>query len=98
LPFTIPRKVTYSINLSPLTPYIMAYQREPCDTYFVESEDSTYQQPSMRDLIKMKVLQRREQMANELSRLASDLYIEDITKHMHQMEVNYHDLQIYFLC
>jgi hypothetical protein len=75
----------------------MAYQREPCDSYFVESQDSTYQQPSTRDLIKIMGLRRREAMANELSRQASDLYIEDITKHMHQMEVIYHDFNFYLL-
>jgi hypothetical protein len=46
----------------------------------------------------MMGLRRREAMANELSRQASELYIDDIIKHMHQMEVNCHDFNFVNPC
>lgn len=65
----------------------MAYRSEPCDTYFVESDDP-YPQRATLDYIKMMGRRRQEAMANELSRQASETYMDDIIKHMHQMEVN----------
>lgn len=66
----------------------MAYRaQQPCDTYFVESHDS-YTQRSTQDYIKMIGRRKQEAMANELSRQACDTYIEDITAHMRQMEVD----------
>ncbi|KAG9234661.1 cyclin-like protein [Amylocarpus encephaloides] len=63
----------------------MAYRSEPCDTYFVESQDP-YAQRSARDLIKLMGRQKQDAMAAELSRQASETYEDDIVKHMHQME------------
>lgn len=65
----------------------MAYQPQPCDTYFVESHD-TYSRRAPHDYIKLAGRQKQEAMANELSRQACETYIEDITVHMKHMEVN----------
>ena len=73
----------------------MAYQREPCDTYFVEQDSRP--QHSARDYIKMMGCQKQETMTNELSRQASETYMEDIIQHMHQMEVINHDLNFQYL-
>jgi hypothetical protein len=65
----------------------MAYQPQPCDTYFVESHDS-YPQRAPQDYIKLIGRRKQEAMANELSRQACDTYMDDIIDHMRQMEVN----------
>lgn len=59
--------------------------KQPCDSYFVESHDTSYQRPT-HDYLKMLGLRRREAMANELSRQACDTYMEEIVNHMKQME------------
>lgn len=69
----------------------MAYHQQPCDTYFVESHDSFPPRQSQ-DYIKMMGRQNQQAMADELSRQASDLYMEDIMAHMKQMEVRFLDL------
>lgn len=69
----------------------MAYQ--VCDTYFVEDTDNgifaarAAAKGPARDLKLLIARQRQELMANELSRQASDEYLEDILKHIMQMEV-----------
>lgn len=65
----------------------MAYQ--PCNTYFVEDPDNGVfaARADARDIKKLIARQRQELMANELSRQASNDYMEDILKHMKQMEV-----------
>jgi hypothetical protein len=65
----------------------MAFQ--PCDTYFVEDLDNGIfaTQHDARDFKKLIARQRQELMANELSRLAADNYLDDIMNHMRQMEV-----------
>lgn len=64
----------------------MAYQR--CDTFFVENDDNGIfaARAEARDYARLIARQRQELMANELSRQASDEYLEDIMKHMRQME------------
>lgn len=64
----------------------MAY-RQPCDTYFVESnEPAIYNHRTAQE--QMKEIGRRRQMAmaDELSRQAGETYMEDIVQHMHHME------------
>jgi hypothetical protein len=74
----------------------MAYhQHQQCDTYFVESYD-TYPPRSSQDYIKMIGRRRQEAMADELSRQASETYLDDIVGHMKQMEVNSLDFQLCF--
>jgi hypothetical protein len=63
----------------------MAYHRQPCDSYFVEE---AYPQRATQEYLKMMGRRKQEAMANELSRQASEAYMEDIIQHMHQMEVN----------
>lgn len=65
----------------------MAYQ--PCDSYFVESDDSSLfgGRPDAREYAKIIKRRRQDLMANELSRQAVEDYLEDIMAHMSQMEV-----------
>ncbi|KAK4457443.1 cyclin-like protein [Cladorrhinum samala] len=53
-------------------------------TFFVEDEVS--QRISMRDAAKTIARNKQEMIANELSRLACDEYLEDIMQHMRHME------------
>jgi hypothetical protein len=65
----------------------MASSGYPSDgSYFVESDEST-QRMTMRDAAKMLARNKQEMIANELSRLACDEYLEDIMQHMRHMEV-----------
>lgn len=64
----------------------MAYNNQPCDTYFVESHDQ-YTQRAPQDYVKLVGRRKEEAMANELSRQACDTYMEDIVDHMRNMEV-----------
>lgn len=61
-----------------------------CDTFFVEGPDNGVfaARTDSHEYSKLIARQRQEMMANELSRQASDDYLEDILKHMKQMEVN----------
>ncbi|KAI1444085.1 cyclin-like protein [Annulohypoxylon stygium] len=65
----------------------MAYSTSGDCGFFVES-DEPRQQPriSMKDAAKMLARNRQEMIANELSRLAGDEYLEDIMQHMRHME------------
>jgi hypothetical protein len=72
----------------------MAYQKKPCDSYFVETHDSSYHQRAPQDYLKMLGRRKQEAMANELSRQACDTYVEDIMNHMKQMEVNNLDFHL----
>jgi hypothetical protein len=63
-----------------------------CDTFFFKVSDNGVF--AARDYSKLIARQRRELMANELSRQASDDYMEDIMKHMRQMEVKRLDFPI----
>ncbi len=65
----------------------MAYSAYSSDnTFFVESDEAT-QRMTMRDAAKMLARNKQEMIANELSRLACDEYLEDIMQHMRHMEV-----------
>jgi hypothetical protein len=55
-------------------------------SFFVES-DEPCQRLNMRDAAKMLARNKQEMIANELSRLAGDEYLEDIMQHMRHMEV-----------
>lgn len=55
-------------------------------TFFVESDELS-QRMTMRDAAKMLARNKQEMIANELSRLACDEYLEDIMQHMRHMEV-----------
>ena len=70
----------------------MAYQQ--CDSYFVEEQESFQSQSRQqaRDYAKLIARQRQELLANDLSRQACEDYLEDIMKHMRQMEVIHLDL------
>jgi len=63
----------------------MAYHNDA--TFFVESDEPNHTRIGARDAAKMIARNRQEIIANELSRLASDEYLEDIMQHMRHMEV-----------
>lgn len=67
----------------------MACHHQPCDTFFVED---AYPQRGAHDYAKIIGRRKQEAMANELSRQASEAYLEDIIGHMKHMEVNSLDL------
>lgn len=57
------------------------------DTFFVEGDDSSYyQQFSPRQTLKMMARRKQDLIANELSRLAADEYLEDMMEHIREME------------
>jgi hypothetical protein len=64
----------------------MAYQND--GSYFVESDEPSHPRMGSRDAAKRIARNRQEIIANELSRLASDEYLEDIMQHMRHMEVS----------
>jgi hypothetical protein len=65
------------------------HNQQPSDnTFFVES-DEPRQRVNMRDAAKMLARNRQEMIANELSRLACDEYLEDVMQHMRHMEVRW---------
>jgi hypothetical protein len=59
----------------------------PCDSYFVESHDSDYRIDAQ-EHAKFVARERQLAMAEELSRLASVEYQDDILSHMEQMDVS----------
>ncbi|KAK0731405.1 cyclin-like protein [Lasiosphaeris hirsuta] len=64
----------------------MAFSNRPSDdTFFVESDQPSHR-ISARDAAKMIARNKQEVLANELSRLACDEYLEDIMQHMRHME------------
>ena len=62
----------------------MAYNT--CDTFFVESDEPSYQQFSPRQTLKMIARRKQDLIANEMSRLAADEYLEDMMEHIRDME------------
>ncbi|KAL2165322.1 hypothetical protein VTH06DRAFT_619 [Thermothelomyces fergusii] len=58
---------------------------QPDETFFVESDEPS-QRMMMRDAAKIIARNKQEMIANELSRLASDEYLEDIMQHIRHME------------
>lgn len=60
--------------------------QQPSDnTFFVESDEPRHRM-SARDAAKLIARNKQEMIANELSRLACDEYLEDIMQHMRHME------------
>ena len=57
------------------------------DSVFWVESDEPSQRMKVRDAAKMLARSRQEMISNELSRLASDEYLEDIMQHMRHMEV-----------
>jgi len=64
----------------------MAYPRQPDNTFFVESDEPVQRTINARDAAKMLARSKQEMIANELSRLACDEYLEDVMQHMRHME------------
>ncbi|KAI8957979.1 cyclin [Daldinia sp. FL1419] len=64
----------------------MAYSNSSDCGFFVESDEPRQPRITMKDAAKMLARNRQEMIANELSRLAGDEYLEDIMQHMRHME------------
>jgi len=66
----------------------MAFSNQPSDnSFFIESDEPAQRHMNIRDAAKMIARNKQEMIANELSRLACDEYLEDIMQHMRHMEV-----------
>ncbi|ATY58600.1 G1 S-specific cyclin [Cordyceps militaris] len=63
----------------------MAYSRHD-DSFFIESDEPTFDRMNARCAAKMIARQRQDIIASELSRLAGEEYLEDIMEHMADME------------
>ncbi|KAI0011973.1 cyclin [Xylariaceae sp. FL0662B] len=64
----------------------MAYSNSTDCGFFVESEEPRQSRMNIKDAAKMLARNRQEMIANELSRLAGDEYLEDIMQHLRHME------------
>ncbi|KAM7187948.1 Cyclin-like protein [Naviculisporaceae sp. PSN 640] len=65
----------------------MAFTNQASDnTFFIESDEPSHRHMSIRDAAKMIARNKQEMIANELSRLACEEYLEDIMQHMRHME------------
>lgn len=65
----------------------MAYYKQPCDSYFVESYDP-YKSENAKTLDVRFKQQRQLLIAEELCEIAREEYLEDQLKHMEDMEVS----------
>jgi hypothetical protein len=72
----------------------MAYQQtasstfQPCETFFVESADDVPHRLDPKEHARLVARERQYVMADELSRLTSDEYQDDILSHMLEMDVS----------
>lgn len=64
----------------------MAYSHHNDGTFFVESDEMSVPSLTPRQHAKMYARQKQELIANEMSRMAADEYLEDIMEHMKTME------------
>ena len=62
----------------------MPHQQQPCDSYFVESDDSTSDRLHYEAIIKK---QRQDRIGEQLSVEVRREYMADIVEHMAAMEV-----------
>ncbi len=67
----------------------MAYYQQPCNSYFAECHEDREREhrDQVRDYERRAKRQTQVAIAEDLSRLASDEYREDILTHMEKMEV-----------
>jgi hypothetical protein len=63
----------------------MAYASSNSD-FFIETDEP--RRMNMKDAAKILARNRQEMIANDLSRLAGDEYLEDIMQHTRHMEVS----------
>ena len=67
----------------------MAYRRlQPDNDMFYEPDPASRPWMDAKEAAKMIAWNRQELIANELSRLASDEYLEDVMQHLRHMEVS----------
>lgn len=75
---------------------------QPCETFFVECDDYSLPQPSAKEQAKRehaKLLARERQyaIADQLSKIASDEFREDVLSHMLEMDVSRLGHLVFFL-
>ena len=70
----------------------MAYYRQPCDSYFVETQDDVERRyrDSVREHQRRVNRQRQMNIAEELSAATSAEYRRDVIAHMEKAEVRQH--------
>lgn len=72
----------------------MAYQQrpsssfQPCETFFVEPADDIPHRLDPKEHARLVARERQYAMADELSRLTSEEYQDDILSHMLEMDVS----------
>jgi len=64
----------------------MVASRHNDETFFVESDEQPAPRVNVRDAAKLIARNKQEMIANNLSRLAADEYLEDIMQHIRHME------------
>ncbi|KAJ4405686.1 hypothetical protein N0V85_004632 [Neurospora sp. IMI 360204] len=64
----------------------MVTSRHNDETFFVESDEQPAPRVNVRDAAKLIARNKQEMIANNLSRLACDEYLEDIMQHIRHME------------
>lgn len=62
----------------------MPHQQQPCDSYFVETDDTASDRLHYEAIIKR---QRQDRIGEQLSQQARQEYMADIIQHMGTMEV-----------
>lgn len=69
----------------------MAYYVQPCDSYFVESHETSQRitRENARERERLRKQQTQAVIAEELSLLTSEEFREDVRYHMQEMEVSY---------
>jgi len=83
-PATAFHLISASLRTLPKPLHTMAHPQ--MDTTFFVEDDAAPASITPRTAAKMMARRKQELIANELSRLAADEYLEDIMRHMHHME------------
>lgn len=73
------------------TTNVMPHQQQPCDTYFVESDDNVSDRRHYEAIIKR---QRQERIGEQLSHDVRREYMADIVQHMATMEVRHRPTRV----
>jgi hypothetical protein len=60
---------------------------QPCDTFFVESCNDANRRPDPQEHTKLIARERQYAIADQLSTLAKEEYLDDCLSHMLQMDV-----------
>lgn len=67
---------------------------QPCETFFVESADDLHHRIDPKEQAKLIARERQYAIAEQLSTLAKEEYLDDCLSHMLQMDVGFLFLHI----